>query len=76
MEILSKISAMALLELSQRKLALTNCFWMWTQSTELLIFRMLKEEGYELKNNFKKFTEPFAVVINKGQTTAVVLKKI
>jgi hypothetical protein len=29
-----------------------------------------------LKNNFKKLTEPFAVVVNPGQSTAIVLKKL
>jgi hypothetical protein len=45
-------------------------------SKYLFNFRTLRNEGYELKNNFKKVKESFAVVVNPGQTTAIVLKKI
>jgi hypothetical protein len=37
---------------------------------------MLKNEGYRLKHLYKTETQPFAIVVNPGESTAVVLKKI
>jgi len=36
----------------------------------------LKNEGYRLKHMYKQETQPFAIVVNPGESTAVVLKKI
>jgi hypothetical protein len=50
---------------------------MWTHSNLFIIFhRQLRDEGYELKNRFKRETEPFAIVVKPGETTSVVMKKI
>jgi len=40
------------------------------------VFRQLRQEGYELKNKFKRETEPFAVIVRPGEQTSVVMKKI
>lgn len=49
---------------------------MWTQCNLFVYFRMLKNEGYRLKHLYKTETQPFAVVVNPGEATAIVLKKI
>ena len=49
---------------------------MWIQSIYLIKFRLLKKEGYRLKHLYKNETQPFAVVVNPGEATAIVFKKI
>ena len=38
--------------------------------------RLVKQSGYNLKNPFKNNKDPFAVMIEPGKCSGVVLKKI
>lgn len=53
-----------------------KCLSMLTLSNLFFYFRQLKNEGYRLKHMYKEETQPFAIVVNPGESTAVVLKKI
>lgn len=44
-------------------------------SVNILIFRLLKQSGYKLKNQFKNVNQPFSVVVSKGECTSIVLNK-
>jgi hypothetical protein len=37
---------------------------------------LLKQEGYRLKHLYKTEIKPFAVIVNPGEATAIVLKKM
>lgn len=38
--------------------------------------KVLQQEGYRLKHKYKNETNPFAIVVNAGEATSVVLKKV
>lgn len=38
--------------------------------------KQVKESGYKLKNQFKKMTEPFSVIVSRGESTSIVMNKV
>lgn len=57
---------MVLLELESRKIVLIAFLFKLIQSNLFFYFRLLKDSGYKLKNQFKNMTEPFSVVVAAG----------
>lgn len=45
-------------------------------SNFLIYHRQLKNEGYRLKHMYKNEQQPFAIVVNPGEATAIILKRI
>lgn len=63
-------------ELNLKRAVKFKCLSMLTHSNLFYYFRQLKNEGYRLKHMYKNETQPFAIVVKPGESTAVVLKKI
>ena len=72
----SIILGMGILEPSSRRPVKSNCWSMWIQCKNLFNFSLLEKEGYRLKHLYKTEKQPFAIIVNPGEATAVVLKKI
>lgn len=67
---------MDLLGSGQKKYALIVFLLKFSLSNDCLYFRELQGSGYKIKNQFKRMNEPFSILVNPGDVTSIVLKKI
>ncbi len=76
MVIPSTMSDTVILESNWKGTAKLKCWSMSIHSKSFInLYRQLKLEGYRLKHKYKTETQPFAIVVNPGESTAIVLKR-
>ena len=69
-------SGMDLLGSGPRKYALIVFLLRFNLSIICQLYRELQGSGYKIKNQFKRMNDPFSILVNPGDVTSIVLKKI